>query len=310
VVLNSKTETRPTVRLPMHKRIRVQLNLPRETRTIQQAFIGGVDSSEVLIQTLATLAARKHLSKPASGVIPLACDSIGQGDAITLVFGANDTFLKKVNPQNLLGAHHHFWTSEGVVPFWRGVCYPSKMGSSLQRGSLVEKQANGAERVTLPLNSPLVLPHPKNIIFMVEDTKNALPTLSKLSASQAVQHLLAGYNGSTFEPYFGTYLVAGSDPKNIVDPFKAYLEKHQASVYLINISGQGRPMPAGDLEAMLKAIQEGAAVGAPVGSGFTTLSPISKLSNYNLQTNVGPHATKFEQNLKEFLKTNFPSVTF
>jgi len=308
VAFHSTTEERPTVRASLAERINIPVDLPFQIRTVQLASIGGTDSSQVLLRTFATLSSRYHLTQP--GIVPLNCDSIGKGDSTTLVFGANNIFLKKAKPTNLLGAHNHFWTEEGIVPFWRGVCYPTKDAATLTKGSsLVERLPSGEERTTVPLNSPNVFKHPKNIIFMVEDSKNSLPTLSKLSPVQAVQHLVAGYNGSNFEPFFGKHLIDGSDPKNVTDNFRAYLEKHQVSVHMINTNGQGKPMPDADLEALLKSIQDGAVAGASVGSGFSTLTPVTKLGNYHLQTNAGANATKFEQDLKEFLKSKFPTLT-
>jgi len=289
--------------------VNVEFSFPFVEKTTQLVVIAGTDSTNVLRQSLAAAAAKNYLSNPKSGVVPLNADStINANGETTLFFSPNNLFLKKSRAKNLFAAHNQLWGPSGLIPLWRGVTLPYVDTATLKRGDLVEKLPNGEERSTVSLNSQNVAKSPKHVVFLVEDAGN-LPTLSKLSSQQAAQFLLAGYNGNSFDPFYGKSLLASADPKFVVDSFKGLIERNNVPVFVVNTNVKGKIFNTQELDNLLKALDTGAsgAKGADK-SEFSTLTPIVSLPGYSASLDSG-NGSKYETALKGFLKNTFPSIT-
>jgi hypothetical protein len=277
--------------------------LKRIVRDIQLIVLGGADSTSTLRRNLAAAASREFLKNPNVG-IPLNADSIiGSNSSTTVVFSADNLFLKKLKPRNLFGAHNLVWGKAGLVPFWRGVSLPYADAAILKKGDLVEKLPSGEHRATVSLNSPNVGASPRSIIFLVEDKKDSLPTLSQLSPQQAAQFFVAGYNGNTFDPFFGQYLVSASDPKALAESFRQLVEQNKTSVFVVNTTAKGKALEAPQLQSLIDSIQAGSEAQTVDKSSFTLLKPVSALSGFKgpLETNAAG-AAKWETEVKSFLQ--------
>jgi len=262
-------------------------DIPHVLKKVQELTVAGSNSLTILRQSLAKLAANEIAKIPE--VIPLNCDSvINKTSETTIVFSSNNLFLIKLKPKNLFGAHNHFWSQNILVPFWKGVTFPFEDQTLVKKGDLVEILPNGEKTSTISLNSANEAPSPKRIVFLVEDDQNGFPPVCELSHKQAVQFFTGGFNGKTFDPFFGQELVASIDAKSIVDTFVKLTEANKVSVYLMNTMLNGKNLDLQQLGDTFEAIINGRSTARPAASN-----------------------TKFETDiLQPFLKSTFPAVTF
>jgi phosphoenolpyruvate carboxykinase (ATP) len=118
-------------------------------------------------------------------------------------------------------------------------------------------------------------PHPRNIIFLTYDAFGVLPPISKLSKEQAMYHFMSGYTArvagtekgvkepqATFSTCFGGPFMA-LHPSKYAELLKEKIEKHNASIWLVNTGLVGGPYGVGSrisikhTRALLNAALEG-----------------------------------------------------
>ena len=111
--------------------------------------------------------------------------------------------------------------------------------------------------------------------------------------------MLTNFLGS--ETFFTSAVGAsGADANQVVKAFKQLLQDSSANVFVVNAA------KGVELGKILNATADGSAAGAKVGSGFTTLSPVSELAGVKLEKG---DATK-ENDYVNQVKNNFANVTF
>jgi len=271
----------------------------------------GNDSTDLLRSTIASHTASEILSKQ-TDVLPLSCDSIisKDGQSTTLVFSTANTFLQQRADVSLFGTHNHFWGPQGVVRGFEGVTYPSKDGIKFQRGDVIEYLADGGVRATVPLQSGNITRTPQNIVFLVADAEGALPTISKLTATQAAQHFLAGYDGKGFNsPFFDKDLIASPDANKIITTFRKLVEDNKVNAYLVNIVDQKTTMKREDLTKLLGIIADNQ-VGSAKLFQLPTLSAVMSIPNFKNLYGNQERTQKFDKQLTDHLQKKYPTVSF
>jgi phosphoenolpyruvate carboxykinase (ATP) len=141
-------------------------------------------------------------------------------------------------------------------------------------------------RVTYPVSFipgaviPSVGGHPKNVIFLTADAFGVLPPVSKLTREQAIYYFINGYTsklGGTeagvtepvpnFSPCFGGPFLPRS-PKTYGEMLAERIDRHHASVWLVNTGWSGGPYGIGHrfklayTRAMITAILNGSLASA------------------------------------------------
>lgn len=149
-------------------------------------------------------------------------------------------------------------------------------------GSLTENT-----RVTYPVDHipnaviPSVGKHPKNVIFLTADAFGVLPPVSKLTPAQAMYYFINGYTSKlagteagvtepvpNFSPCFGGPFMP-RQPIEYAQMLAERIEKHGASVWLLNTGWTGGPYGEGErfslkyTRAMVTAILNGSLKDAP-----------------------------------------------
>jgi phosphoenolpyruvate carboxykinase (ATP) len=117
--------------------------------------------------------------------------------------------------------------------------------------------------------------HPKNIIFLTADAYGVMPPVAKLTPEQAMYHFLSGYTAKVagtekglvgVQPEFSTCFGAPFLPRHpsvYADLLKAYINKHDVDVWLVNSGwtggkyGEGRRMPIKATRTLVTAALNG-----------------------------------------------------
>ncbi len=124
--------------------------------------------------------------------------------------------------------------------------------------------------------------HPRTIFFLTADAFGVLPPLAKLTPEQIRDYFLLGYTAklagtergvkdpqATFSPCFGAPFLV-HEPKRYAAMLVDFVERYQASVWLLNTGwtggpyGVGRRMPLPYTRAMVHAVQQGALAQIPL----------------------------------------------
>jgi len=241
--------------------------------------------------------------------IPLAADAIFHPDKknTTVVFSHNGHFLNTKPSFSLYGAHNLFWSTSGLVHAWQGVNFPHSDNIKLNKGDVIEKLPNNKAQTIVNLNSPNAVDHPQNLVFLVSDAKSSLPTIGKLDPTQATQFFTAGYNGTSFQPFFNPAFANYSNPGELVRFFKNQVEKNKSNVFVVNSTFRNKEMSSQDLQKILSAVVDGSAAKAASSKGGAFSAVTSLQGVPNLESG---NSSKFEEEMSAFLKTKFPSVTF
>jgi hypothetical protein len=182
-----------------------------------------------------------------------------------------------------------------------------------------------------PIMAPL-----SSVVFAVADSQGILPTLSKarsnsilltivqLTSQQVAQHLVAGYTGKGFSPFFGNN-IGSVDPNILVQTVKKLVDSTNVPVYIMNTISKGADLTSEEITKILTATADGSAVstlvplyqqlwylinkflkGNAAGKGFTLLTPVTSIKGVSVS---GGDASK-EKQIVDHLKTAFPNVTF
>ncbi|PRP82629.1 hypothetical protein PROFUN_09740 [Planoprotostelium fungivorum] len=266
----------------------------------------------LIVGDVSASAAREAIMQAASAVyskntqdgLLVNADTVNVGGKNLLVFGNDLLHKQKEYGLELVSPHNTFWTSKGIVRALSGV---TRLSTAQPAGySLVEKQKEG-EKVTQPVKASSTAEKPAAIVFLTEDKKGALPTVSKLNRNQSLQYFLAGYNGSEFTPFFGnTY--SSINPSEVMERFKELQQQVGENVYVINIGGP-KPLTPAEIGKILSSVSDGSASKAPTSEGFNLMMPISSLPGFKKITTEGKsESAKLEEELKQFISKNFPSV--
>jgi len=214
-----------------------------ETNTL---IIGGSRSTSALQTGLITLAAPKIF---AAGYLPLPSHSLINAKGKTvLVFDPANLLIKL--PYQLNGAHHHFWSVDGVTRAWSGVSLAEAGNLKLNRGDLIEKFSN-SQKITVSLKSTSNFSsHPAAIVFL---NPNSDATIGKINSKEAANMLLYGSKiseGTPFTTFFGSYIPTET-PQAIGDKFTSLIDNSKATVYAFGIPKDNQP---GNLVDIFKQI--------------------------------------------------------
>jgi len=249
------------------------------------------------------------LLPPREETLPLNADAILHADKknTTVVVSHNGHFLKTKPSFSLFGAHNIFWSKSGLVHAWQGVNYPHGDEIKLNKGNVIEKLPKGTKASTVPLSVPNAMPHPQNLVFLISDTKSALPTIGKLDSSQASKFFTAGYNGTTFQPFFSSALSNYPNPAELTQFFKKQVENSKSNVFVVNSAFRNKEMSSQDLHQVINSVVDGSAAKAASSKGgaFSALTSVQGVPNVE-----SGDSSKFEQEMSAFLKSKFPNVTF
>jgi len=285
--------------------------------TLQKTSVGGADNYSVfdaknnrllIVGKVSASAARDAITRAASTVyskasqdgLLLNADTVKVNGKNLLVF-SNDLLHNKNYAVDFVSAHNTFWTSKGVVRAFNGVS--SSESSSVPKYAVVD-QVKNKKTVTYPTKGASTGESPSSIVFLTEDTKGVLPTISKLNTSQTEQFFLAGYNGTRFSPFFGNPY-ATINPSQVLDRFKELSQKIAGSAYVVNTSN----LTPEETSKIFSSIADGSASKAPTSDGYNILMPISSLPGFTKISVKGQtESGKFEQEFTQFIKKNFPSV--
>jgi len=300
----------------------IQLLVYISTR-LRDSSLGGKDSYAVfdaknsrllIVGDVSASAMRDAITQAASTVysnasqdgLLLNADTVQINGKNLLVFG-NDLLHQQDYGVELVSAHNTFWTSKGLVRALNGVTrHPNASQQPPQYASVVEKKQNGAT-VTHGVKTSRTTEQPAGVVFLTEDKKGALPTVSKLNKTQAVQYFLAGYNGSDFNPFFGNKY-STINPSQVMEKFKELLSQSGGNAYVINISGP-KPLTATEISKLLSSVADGSAAEAPTTEGYNLMMPISSLPGFKQITTEGSsESARLEEDLKQFISKNFPTV--
>lgn len=177
--------------------------------------------------------------------------------------------------------------------------------------------------------------HPRTILFLTCDAFGVLPPISRLTSEQAMEHFLSGYTAKvagteagitepqvTFSTCFGAPFLP-LPPKRYAELLKKKLERHKATVYLVNTGWQGGPYGVGQrmslpmTRAMVTAALNGTLdkvdtvadpiFGLPIptrcpGIDAKILNPKQSWKNpADYDQKAKELAEKFQENLKKFI---------
>jgi len=211
---------------------------------------------------------------------------------------------------HIFGSRDHYWTSNGLIRAWNSKVLSHVDTKLLQPGDIIDSNES-TQRVFSPLASNVssITNHPNNIVFLVADSNGALPTISKLTPSQACQQLVLGYTGKSNVPFFNSQLPSLVDFNQVIKQFKALIEGNEVSSYIINILGSNnKELKPEEVNKLIHSINDGSAATAKTASGFSQFSPITSLHGFKTLETPSEGANKWEQQSIEFLKTNYPSM--
>lgn len=275
--------------------------------TVKTLIIAGSKSTEAVRNAVFFAASSIVLGDSASDTLPVVGDVLlGKNGSTTLVLNPGDLLLnKKLTSIPMMGAHNHFWSSQGLVPAWQGIRYPYELPQQqLRFGDLIETDGSSTQ-TTVRLPTPNALQSPSNVIFLIEDQRNALPTVSKLSPQQATDCFLSGYNGQEFEPFFNKALLH-ADPQQLALRFQKHVEAKGVGLYMINTSTKGKQLKQEDVSKLIDLINNGSLVNSKTDAGFKLFSPISSVPGFKTLATDSPSAQQLETDMVAFLKQKFP----
>jgi len=143
------------------------------------------------------------------------------------------------------------------VRAWEGVTLPSDAGVNLQKGDFLEQYGEQSRRPTVRLNTPNAASHPSNIVFLISNS--SAPSTSKLTADQATQLFISGWNGASFSPFFAgrSLQLAGLDAKTVASLFQRRLRENGTNAFVINTQD------AKDVQSRFNAVLDNAAKAKP-----------------------------------------------
>eukprot|EP01117_Protostelium_nocturnum_P017765 TRINITY_DN728_c0_g1_i1.p1 TRINITY_DN728_c0_g1~~TRINITY_DN728_c0_g1_i1.p1 ORF type:complete len:477 (+),score=100.37 TRINITY_DN728_c0_g1_i1:204-1634(+) len=252
---------------------------------LQNLLIVGEASTNAVRDAIGKAVASIHAKKFGDEGLYLNADVLTLKNKNVVVFNDNSLLKQKIS-SDIFSAHGAFWTHNGLVKAWSGASRTTQsLNDTPSFGSVVENQ-KGESFVTLPLKTPNATEHPSAVVFLISDSKNALPTLSKLSPSQAAQFFLAGYNGTKFQPFFGESLYHGVDPNGVVKRFKDLVENMGVNAFILNTAGP-KGLSSEETQKILESIADGTA-------------------NVSGQKTSGN--SSFESEMNTFIQTTFPTV--
>lgn len=125
--------------------------------------------------------------------------------------------------------------------------------------------------------------HPSVVVFLTADASGVLPPISKLTKEQAMYHFLSGYTSKlagtergvtspepTFSSCFGQPFLP-LNPVTYANMLGAKIDKHQATVYLVNTGWSGGPYGIGNRMklAYTRAMVNAALLGALEKAEYT-----------------------------------------
>jgi len=261
-------------------------------------FAGGNNSTTAFMDLLSSTASQIILKKDPNQV-PLNANLARIKNKNVLVFGEN--FLEKKQGE-IVATRNVIWNTRGVVRTWSGNAFP--FIPELKKGDLVETRPDKSKVHISKSLQPNLSHHPDSIVFFLSDAQDILPTFSQLSAQQAVQYLLAGYNGNSFNPFFGKRIIGNSDPIVVSENFKKLVETNNVPVYMINTKMSGKELSSENIGKLLSSTVDGSAATAQTQKEFSTLSSISSFPGVTLQKGN----PKKEKQILEYLKTTFPYI--
>ena len=138
---------------------------------------------------------------------------------------------------------------------------------------------------------PCVAGHPKHVLFLTCDAFGVLPPVSKLTPEQAEYHFISGYTAkvagtevgvtepkATFSPCFGGPFLVWH-PGKYASLLSECIQKHDASVWLINTGWTGGPYGVGSriklglTRAIIDAIYSG-----ELSEASTEVDPVFKVN--------------------------------
>ena len=124
--------------------------------------------------------------------------------------------------------------------------------------------------------------HPRNIVFLCADAFGVMPPIAKLTRDQAMYYFLSGYTAkvagtergvkepqATFSSCFGAVFLVWH-PSKYAEMLGQLIEKHTATVWLLNTGWTGGPAGVGSrmklsyTRAMVHALLHGELAGTPV----------------------------------------------
>lgn len=278
--------------------------------------IGGPISTAAIRAGLVAVAQPKLLVD--SEGVPLDASIVGvQGsENPILVFGNHELAFDKNSGLEAHGTHNAAWTKDGLVRFFDGVTTSLAKDAPTAHGDFIE-QVNGVARATTRKAATAnIHAHPSAVVFLVNDSSNVLPTISKVSPDYVSEFMLAGFSGGkNFKPLYSSSLTA--DPHAVSATVGSLAKKHNANVYVVNLSSKDKPLSNDQIAKLLKAVASGSAKDAPVLSNvFSKISPLTSIKGLDLtldptkrgwDTNgLKTAATSFEKSISDFLSSTFP----
>jgi phosphoenolpyruvate carboxykinase (ATP) len=229
---------------------------------------------------------------PKLGYLPMHCsvnvDKSRRNPAIFFgLSGTGKTTLSSDPKRILIGDDEHGWTDTGLTNF-EGGCYAKTINLSKEEEPEIWTACNKSlsilENVICHNGTPdfaddsltentrgsypcsnipdadskgFVEEHPKNIIMLTCDAFGVLPSVMKLSPSEAVEQFLMGYTAkvagteagvkeprATFSPCFGGPFMP-LDPTVYAGLLRKKVEKHNTSCWLVNTGWTGGPYGVG-----------------------------------------------------------------
>jgi hypothetical protein len=168
-------------------------------------------------------------------------------------------------PDGVVGLAGAFWNHYGVYRMFQGITHKNQKVPR-QRADLVEHVKSDDDKlvetlITQPLKDlPLESPVPSALVFLIKDGNALLPSLSKLSLSQASKVLSVGYNGSSIEkltPYFHSRSIV-SQPGQVDKIFQELASLHKTNFYLVNTQRKdGSTLSPTEIDTIISAATEG-----------------------------------------------------
>lgn len=158
-------------------------------------------------------------------------------------------------------------SKEGEPQIWEAVRFGSVLENVVLDGQNVPDYDDGSitenTRCAYPIEyvpnaaEPSIGTHPKNIFFLTCDAFGVLPPISKLTSGQAMYHFLNGYTAKvagteagitepqvTFSTCFGAPFLP-LRPKVYADLLGEKIDRHKATVWLVNTGWTGGPYGVG-----------------------------------------------------------------
>ena len=252
-------------------------------------LIGGTEYAGEIKKSVFTIL---NYLLPQQNILSMHCSAnVGSKGDVAIFFGLSGTGKTTLSAdphRSLIGDDEHGWSDRGIFNF-EGGCYAKVIRLSPQAepeiyettrrfGTILENVAIDSLTGRLNLddeglteNTRAAYPishipnakregiggHPSNIIMLTADAFGVLPSIAKLTPSQAMYHFLSGYTAkvagtekgvtepqATFSACFGAPFMVLS-PTVYANLLGEKIGKHQVDVWLVNTGWSGGPYGVG-----------------------------------------------------------------